>query len=100
MPVRRINRVDGDGKPQSFLVGSCSGENPRRNDMNPSPFEIDHVFCSQPHCCLHVSRFSPNVKGQGNWATLPNGLVVGRSVQNGRYVCDLCLQAMTRARAA
>jgi hypothetical protein len=51
-------------------------------------------FCSNPSCVLHVSAGTPGVVGWGQWAELPNGLIVGRGLLNGVPVCDLCWAAM------
>jgi hypothetical protein len=32
----------------------------------------------------------PGVMGLGNWAQLPDGRMVGRSLHSGVYLCDLC----------
>jgi hypothetical protein len=32
----------------------------------------------------------PGVMGSGNWAELPDGRIVGRSIYSGVYLCDVC----------
>jgi len=37
-----------------------------------------------------VRAGDPGVTGSGNWAQLPDGQIVGRSLYNGVYLCDRC----------
>jgi hypothetical protein len=53
-------------------------------------FEKDFPFCSNPDCQLFVRAGDPGVIGTGNWAQLPDGQIVGRSLYNGVYLCDPC----------
>jgi hypothetical protein len=53
-------------------------------------FEKDHPFCSNPDCLLYVRVGDSGVVGFGNWAQLPDGRIVGRSIYNGIYLCDAC----------
>ena len=52
----------------------------------------DYLFCGNPHCPLglHVRPGDADVDGSGSWATLENGLVIGRGLYNGAYLCDPC----------
>ena len=52
--------------------------------------EKDFPFCSNPDCQLLVRAGDPGVMGSGNWAQLPDGQIVGRSLYNGVYLCDRC----------
>ena len=42
-------------------------------------------FCSNEHCVPHVSSQDENVEGNGQWATLPNGIMFARMLGDGRY---------------
>ena len=42
--------------------------------------EKEFPFCSNPDCVLYVRTGDPGVMGSGNWAELPNGRIVGRSI--------------------
>jgi hypothetical protein len=53
-------------------------------------FEKDFPFCSNPDCELYVRAGDPGVMGSGNWAELPDGRIVGRSIYSGVYLCDVC----------
>lgn len=64
---------------------------------SPEPrylFEIEREFCENAQCLLHVRPNSPGAEGQGNWARIKlatgETITVGRSLQNGRYVCGIC----------
>jgi hypothetical protein len=52
--------------------------------------EKDHPFCSNPGCLLYVHAGDPGVIGAGNWAELPDGRIIGRSIYNCVYLCDAC----------
>lgn len=52
--------------------------------------EKEFPFCSNPDCQLFVRVGDPGVMGSGNWAQLPDGQIVGRSLYNGVYLCDRC----------
>jgi hypothetical protein len=52
--------------------------------------EKDFPFCGNPDCVLYVRAGDPGVIGHGNWAELPDGRIVGRSLHGGVYLCDLC----------
>jgi hypothetical protein len=52
--------------------------------------EKEFPFCSNPDCELYVRAGDPGVMGSGNWAELPNGRIVGRSIYSGVYLCDRC----------
>jgi hypothetical protein len=52
--------------------------------------EKEFPFCSNPDCALYVRAGDPGVMGSGNWAELPDGRIVGRSICGGVYLCDLC----------
>ena len=38
----------------------------------------------------HVTAISPNVRGEGQWATLPDGTIIGRIKVGERMYCDVC----------
>ena len=46
-------------------------------------------FCSNEHCVPHVSSQDENVEGNGQWATLPNGIMFARMLGDGRYYTAL-----------
>jgi hypothetical protein len=54
-------------------------------------------FCSNPECDLHVSPGDARVRGHGNWAELPDGVILGRGLYDGRFYCDRCGTALIRA---
>jgi hypothetical protein len=39
---------------------------------------------------LYVRTGDRGVQGSGNWAQLPDGRIVGRSIYCGVYLCDPC----------
>ena len=59
-----------------------------RNAMNHQGF----YFCSNPTCLcgLHVRMGDPRVRGSGNWAELASGILIGRGIVDGVYLCDGC----------
>jgi hypothetical protein len=52
--------------------------------------EKEFPFCSNPDCELYVRAGDPGVMGSGNWAQLPDGRIVGRSIYGGVYLFDVC----------
>ena len=52
--------------------------------------EKEFPFCSNPDCELYVRAGDPDVTGSGNWAQLPDGRLMGRSIYSGVYLCDRC----------
>jgi hypothetical protein len=62
--------------------------NPSRNLM--TGLEKEFPFCSNPDCVLYVRAGDRGVRGSGNWAQLPDGRIVGRSIYSGVYLCDPC----------
>jgi hypothetical protein len=47
-------------------------------------------FCSNPSCDLHVGLLDLRVEGGGNWVSLPDGRMFGRSRYGSRMLCDAC----------
>jgi hypothetical protein len=47
-------------------------------------------FCSNPDCVLYIRAGDPGVVGYGNWAELSGGILMGRGIYHGLYLCDLC----------
>jgi hypothetical protein len=47
-------------------------------------------FCSNPACALHVRLLDEEVEGEGNWITLPDGRMFGRSRFGNALLCDAC----------
>jgi hypothetical protein len=69
-------------------------------DPGPIRYEWDAYFCANEACVLHVRPGDAGVRGEGNWARLPNGLMVGRNCYNGRVLCDFCGRVELAARGA
>jgi hypothetical protein len=61
--------------------------------------EKEFPFCSNPYCDLYVRVGDPGVIGGGNWAQLPDGRIIGRSIYNGVYLCDPCGREWVPVRA-
>ena len=59
-------------------------------------FECFQIFCGNPDCVLHVSPGDACVVGNGNWAHLPDGSVIGRGRYAGRMLCDRCGREQSR----
>ena len=47
-------------------------------------------FCADPACALHVRLRDAQVRGGGNWVTLPDGRTFGRGRFGSRLLCDAC----------
>ena len=47
-------------------------------------------FCDNERCVLHVRAGDPGVRGSGEWAVRPDGVVTSRRLAGGRIVCDVC----------
>jgi len=47
-------------------------------------------FCANPECALHVRLIDNAVEGGGNWVTLPDGRMFGRSRFGNTLLCDAC----------
>lgn len=47
-------------------------------------------FCCNAACALHVRPSDTQVEGGGNWITLGDGRVFGRSRFGNRFLCDAC----------
>ncbi len=52
------------------------------------------VFCGNPQCVLHVRAGGPAVRGAGEWAVRPDGVVTSRRTAAGRMLCDVCARAL------
>lgn len=54
------------------------------------------AFCSNLRCPLglHVRAGDRGVHGDGNWARLAGGIMVGRGIYQGAYLCDKCGKAL------
>jgi hypothetical protein len=61
--------------------------------------EKEFPFCSNPDCVLYVRAGDAGVIGCGNWAQLPDGRIIGRSIYSGVYLCDPCGRAFRPVRA-
>jgi hypothetical protein len=53
-------------------------------------------FCSNPDCVhgLHVRFGDGDIQGEGNWAELEGGILIGRAIIQGVYLCDGCARAL------
>jgi hypothetical protein len=47
-------------------------------------------FCSNPACALHVRLLDLRTAGNGNWVSLADGRIFGRSRFGGLMLCDAC----------
>lgn len=47
-------------------------------------------FCASQTCELHIYANDIRIRGAGNWAVLPSGLIFSRVLVNGNYYCDRC----------
>ena len=47
-------------------------------------------FCANSACALHVRLLDEAVEGGGNWLTLPDGRMFGRSRFGNTLLCDAC----------
>jgi hypothetical protein len=47
-------------------------------------------FCSNPACALHVRLVDLQTQASGNWVSLADGRVFGRSRFAGLMLCDAC----------
>jgi hypothetical protein len=55
-----------------------------------------YYFCSNPDCPngLHVRAGDRGIEGDGNWAELSSGVIIGRVIVQGAYLCDGCTRAL------
>ena len=58
--------------------------------MAHTELERGAPFCDNPACALHVRVRDATVEGGGNWLTLPDGRIFGRSRFGERLLCDAC----------
>lgn len=56
-------------------------------------FETQSHFCFRVGCRLHLRPGDPGVQGEGNWARIEGGIIIGRRLVDSDYVCDLCIAA-------
>ena len=61
-----------------------------KSDPSDDVLGPEHPFCNNPQCDLHVRAGDPDVQGAGNWAELPDALIVGRGLYDGVFLCDRC----------
>jgi hypothetical protein len=47
-------------------------------------------FCGNPACALPLRLADAQVEGGGNWITLPDGRMFGRSRFGNALLCDAC----------
>jgi hypothetical protein len=55
-----------------------------------SELERGAPFCGNPCCALHVRLRDSHVSGGGNWISLPDGRIFGRSRCEDTLLCDAC----------
>jgi hypothetical protein len=58
--------------------------------MAHTEIERGAPFCDNPACALHVRARDERVEGGGNWLTLPDGRMFGRSRFGDTLLCDAC----------
>ena len=58
--------------------------------------DYESIFCASTACVLHVRRGDANVRGSGNWAQLPEGIIVGRRRVGSVTLCDRCAGKVMR----
>ena len=58
--------------------------------------ECDCAFCANPRCVLHVNPGDVNIKGNGNWAETPDGIITGRQRVHSVLLCDRCAARVAR----
>jgi hypothetical protein len=64
----------------------------RGDDLLMAPTELERgaPFCDNPACALHVRMRDAMVEGGGNWLTLADGRIFGRSRFGEKLLCDAC----------
>ena len=50
-------------------------------------------LCAGPACVLDVRAGEPGVRGAGEWAVRPDGVVTSRRRVGGEMFCDVCARA-------
>ena len=58
--------------------------------MTQTELERGAPFCDNPACALHVRMRDAMVEGGGNWLTLSDGRIFGRSRFGETLLCDAC----------
>jgi len=58
--------------------------------------ENDSAFCENTGCVLHVRPGDVNIKGNGNWAETPDGIITGRQRVQTVMLCDRCAARVAR----
>lgn len=63
-----------------------------REDVLTAHMELERgaPFCGNPDCALHIRLFDAQVDGGGNWLTLADGRMFGRSRSGNTVLCDAC----------
>jgi hypothetical protein len=75
------------------LVRSPVPGGPGRRDDRARPYlEVERgaPFCGNVACALHVRPSDAQVEGGGNWITLGDGRMFGRSRFGDTFLCDAC----------
>jgi hypothetical protein len=64
----------------------------RGDDLLMAQTELERgaPFCDNPACALHVRMRDAMVEGGGNWLTLSDGRIFGRSRFGEKLLCDAC----------
>ena len=57
---------------------------------------VERPFCSTPTCDLYLCCLEGRARGEGHWARLPNGHVIGQTIVNGTVLCDVCAKAVVK----
>jgi hypothetical protein len=85
----RVNPASHTGGPVK-LSYLCHGERVEDALMAHMELERGAPFCGNPACALHVRLLDESVEGGGNWLTLPDGRMFGRSRIGNMLLCDAC----------
>jgi hypothetical protein len=75
----------------SYGAGSaCPGWSSEDAFVVHNEVERGAPFCANPACALHVRLRDSEVHGGGNWISLPDGRVFGRTRFGEQLLCDAC----------
>ena len=78
--------------PQTHTHGPVKMHSERVEDVLMVHMELERgaPFCGNPDCALHIRLFDERVDGGGNWLTLADGRMFGRSRSGNTVLCDAC----------
>jgi hypothetical protein len=91
MRVKAAIHTHGPVKPSGHFHGE-SVHSERVEDVLMVHMELERgaPFCGNPDCALHIRLFDERVDGGGNWLTLADGRMFGRSRSGNTVLCDAC----------